>query len=496
LDCSLGAAFPDVIDSIGLAPSDPNTIYVSANGSTYVTTNHGLTWSLHNLPADGYLADIQVDPANAQTAYAVIGQFTTGGNVFKTTNGGATWTNVTGNLPNLPVFSFQLDSTTANLYYVGAEDGVYRTIDGGVTWNRLGLGMPNAQVFQLELNSTLNVLGAATHGRGAWEILSIIPSTLTYNGDTSADYHDDAHFSATLTVTSSGAPIPGMTIHFTIGTQSCDPVTNASGIASCTINVTQAPGNYTVIASFAGSGAYEPSSDSKAFIITREETTLTYTGDIVIANGGTAHLSAVLKEDGTTPIAGRTINFTLGTGVTAQTCNGGTDATGKAACNIGPVNQPLGPGTVSAKFAGDAFYLPSSDSANTILFAFLTSGGFMVGDGSAALGTRDEFWGADWSQVNALSDGPAPNSFKGFAENLSSEPPKCGITWTTGAGNSSDPPATLPTYIGVLVTPSVSKSGPNVSGRVTQIVVVSTDVGYARDPGHSGTGTVVAQFCH
>ena len=42
---------------------------------------------------------------------------------------------------------------------------------------------------------------------------------------------------------------------------------------------------------------------------------------------------------------------------------GVTDATGKAACVITPVNQPLGPGAVSDTFAGDSFYLPSSSSA-------------------------------------------------------------------------------------------------------------------------------------
>jgi hypothetical protein len=249
------------------------------------------------------------------------------------------------------------------------------------------------------------------------------------------------------------------------------------------------------MASFAGGTvggvSYLPAFDSKAFTITKEQTTLSYTGDTVIANGGAATLSAVLLEDGTTPIAGRTVTFTLGT----QTCTGVTNATGKATCVINPVNQPLGPGTVSASFAGDAFYLPSSASANTIVFAFLTSGAFVLGDQSAGAGGSQEFWGAQWSNLNSSSGGAAPDAFKGFAATLSSEPPKCGIAWTTRPGNSSVPPATIPTYMGVLVTPSVTMSGATISGSAPKIVVVKTDAGYGPDPSTPGTGTVVATFC-
>jgi photosystem II stability/assembly factor-like uncharacterized protein len=494
---SLGSAFPSTIDAIGLSASDANTIYISAFRNTYVTTNHGVTWTLHNLPVGGVVGDIQVDPGNPQLAYAVVSEFTAGGNVFKTTNGGIAWTNISGNLPNLPVWSFQADPMTADLYYVGTDTGVYSTTNGGTTWSKVGdSSLPDAQVFQIELNAALGVLGAATHGRGAWEILSSIPTTLTYTGDTTDDYHDTAHFSATLTVLATSAPIPNVIIQFTLGTQSCNGTTNASGVASCSVVLNQIPGNDTIVASFAGLGSYLPSLDSQPFTITKEQTTLSYTGDVVIANGGSAHLSGVLLEDGATPISGRAVVFTLGTGATAQTCTGITDAAGKAACVISPVNQPLGPGTVGNAFAGDAFYLPSSASASTIMFAFLTSGGFVLGDLSTEVGNRVEFWGADWGQANSLSGGAAPASFKGFGSTLSSQPPACGITWTSRPGNSSDPPDTIPSYMGVLVGPSITKSGPAISGGVTQIVVVQTDPGYAPNPGHLGTGTIVAQFCH
>jgi photosystem II stability/assembly factor-like uncharacterized protein len=364
---ALGAPFADNIDSIGLSQSDTNTIYVSANGSTFVTINHGGTWTLHNLPVGGRVADLQVDPVNSQIAFAVVSEFTGGGNVFKTTNGGTTWTSITGNLPNLPVWSFQEDPNTANLYYVGNDIGVFKTTDGGANWSRFGAGLPDAQVFQISLNSSLSVLGAATHGRGAWEILTTTttgtPTTLTYTGATAQDFDDVANLSASL-VAGTG-PVSGQTITFTLGAQSCTGVTNPSGVAACSITLTQTPGPYTVTATFAGGGGFNASSATAAFTITREEDTLSYTGDTVGSNGNPAHMSAVLLEDGNAavPIGGRTVSFTVGTGGSAQSCTGVTNASGIAACTI-TLNQPSGAQPIAVNFAGDAFYLPSSASSS------------------------------------------------------------------------------------------------------------------------------------
>ena len=324
-------------------------------------------------------------------------------------------------------------------------------------------------------------------------VVTSTPTTLTYTGATTGDYHDDVTLSGVLTLSGTSAGVANQTITFTIGAQSCTGITDATGAASCNLTLNQVPGPYTVTATFAGAGLFQPSSSSAPFTITKEETTLSYTGDTIIANNTTAHLSGVLLEDGTVPIAGRTVVFTLGTGATAQSCSGVTDGAGVAACDIFPVNQPSGPGVVTATFAGDAFYLPSSASATTIIFAFLDHGSFVVGDETDTGSV--EFWGHSWSRDNVLSGGPAPDSFKGFASAISTNPPACGDTWTSRPGNSSGPPDTIPPYMGVVVSSSIGQSGSTISGDVPDIVVVRTNPGYRRDPGHPGTGTVVAVYC-
>jgi hypothetical protein len=185
------------VDAIGLAPSDLSTVYAATGGSfastsqIFVTLNHGTSWTERDLPVTGRVSDLQVDPANAQIAYATINRFNgTNGQVYKTVNGGATWTNVTGNLPAIPAWSLQIDST-GNRLFVGADDGVYMTMNGGTTWSRFGAGLPNAQVFQIELNAALNILTAATHGRSAWQISTsaAVPATVNhdFNGDVKPD---------------------------------------------------------------------------------------------------------------------------------------------------------------------------------------------------------------------------------------------------------------------------------------------------------------------
>jgi CSLREA domain-containing protein len=126
----------------------------------------------------------------------------------------------------------------------------------------------------------------------------------------------------------------------------------------------------------------------------------------------------------------------------------------------------------------------------------LVSGAFLIGDLDAAVGEHVTFWGAQWSKQNSLSGGSAPPSFKGFASHTPGEPPKCGDTWTTEPGNSSNPPSSVPSSMAVIVSSSIEKSGSTIAGNTRKVVIVRTDSGYAPDPGHPGTGTVVSEVCH
>jgi hypothetical protein len=336
---------------------------------------------------------------------------------------------------------------------------------------------------------------------------------LVYSGGTTSNYHDVFTARATLTDPVEATPVAGKAISFELGSgDTCSATTDFSGVASCSITPTQAAGSYTVTASFGPDTDYVNASTSAPFTITKEETTLAYTGPTVILAGSSgATLSAQLVEDGANdndgdggsvaPVpSGQTITFTLG----GQSCSGLTNAGGVASCTIASVSSStLGSNTISTVFAGDAYYVPSSDSDPVIVFAFPSRGAFVLGNstvGAATATTSVNWWSATWSQLDVLTGGVAPSSFKGFAGNVTTLPTTspanvCGTTFKTAPGNSGPPTADMPSYMGVVVAGSVTKAGSTISGVWNKIVVVQTDAGYAPNPGHPGAGTIVATFC-
>jgi hypothetical protein len=322
-----------------------------------------------------------------------------------------------------------------------------------------------------------------------------LDTTLTYTGATTSDFNDAATVSANLK-DSNNNPVPNETVTFTLnGTETCNGTTNTSGDASCPITPGEAAGSYTLTAVFAGDSHFKASNASTTFVVTKEETTTTVTGSNLFANGMPATLSGVLLEDDVTAISGRMLTLTLGSGITAQSCMGTTDGTGQATCPITSVNQPLGPGTETASFAGDAFYLPSSQTVSTINFQYTAGGSFVLGDKAvgpigSAIGKSVTFWGAQWPKVNGLSGGDAPSSFKGFANHPTL--PSVGVSWTTGPGDSPPPAGSVPAYTAMIVASSVTKSGSTIGGNDVHIVIVQVNPGYAPNPSSTGTGTIVA----
>jgi hypothetical protein len=174
-----------VVDSIAVAPDDPETIYVSvfnrANGdhNLFVTTDNGINWTDITPPgATGQFRGIAVDPTDSEHAWVTANGNFTGGtdHVFETTDGGATWDDISGNLPDSPADSVIYFQPT-DMLFVGTDVGVYATTAsdtaGPLTdWTRFGGGLPNAQSVSLEAAdiNTQNILAVGTHGRGMWEI--------------------------------------------------------------------------------------------------------------------------------------------------------------------------------------------------------------------------------------------------------------------------------------------------------------------------------------
>jgi hypothetical protein len=203
---------------------------------------------------------------------------------------------------------------------------------------------------------------------------------ITYTGPDTSDYHDPFTASARLVDPDGSGVTARRQVRIELGTgDHCTGETDSDGAVSCEITPTQVAGSHTIVASFAGDDFYLPSSDSKPFTITKQQTFLTYDGPTQVANDFPATMRGTLTEEEAAgaPVQGRTVTFTLGSGASAQTCNGTTDAAGKAQCTIASVSQPGSATSLTARaaFAGDAYYLPS-DGSGTVKLLYYTGRAF------------------------------------------------------------------------------------------------------------------------
>ena len=120
---------------------------------------------------------------------------------------------------------------------------------------------------------------------------------------------------------------------------------------------------------------------------------------------------------------------------------------------------------------------------------------FVIGDGAPhGIGATVNFWGAQWWKNNPLS-GMVDNgvgAFKGYATSADNA---CKGSWASRPGNSSMPPTTIASRIGVIVTSSVTRDGKNISGNIRKILLVDPGAGYGPNPGSAGSGVVAAIVC-
>ena len=147
-----------------------------------ISTNSGGSWHQLALPPEvpnRYIEALAIDPADATGKTVYVGfsgfsrKWTEGpgagyGHLWKTTNGGATWLDISGNLPDIPVNDVILNNGRIVL---ATDLGVVVSANGGASWSRLGGNLPYTTVMDLTLGPD-GLVYAATHGRGIWSVLA------------------------------------------------------------------------------------------------------------------------------------------------------------------------------------------------------------------------------------------------------------------------------------------------------------------------------------
>jgi photosystem II stability/assembly factor-like uncharacterized protein len=158
------------IMAIGVAPSDTLSLYVgSSDGRLSYTRDMGATWTTTTAVSGQPISDIAVDPREARTAIVTQSGFTASNKVWRTTDGGATWTNLTFDLPNIPVLAVVLEPASRDIT-IGTDLGVFTLRNGATSWTPVVNGLPNVAVYDLVFDAPRSRLIAATHGRGMFSL--------------------------------------------------------------------------------------------------------------------------------------------------------------------------------------------------------------------------------------------------------------------------------------------------------------------------------------
>ena len=160
-----GTTITTTLADLAVAPSDPNYIYASNGSVLYVTTDDGSTWSTRTAPST--INDIAVDPTNPSKIWIACNSTTN--RVLVSTDAGATFTNVSANLPAIVARAVIVDENTPRGIYVGMNIGVFYKKETDANWTDYSANLPLVAINELEIQKSSNKLRVATYGRSIWE---------------------------------------------------------------------------------------------------------------------------------------------------------------------------------------------------------------------------------------------------------------------------------------------------------------------------------------
>lgn len=139
----------------------------------WYTNNYGLTWV--EVSGDNSVfeednirfTDLEIDDYNPSLMFFTVGGVLAGNKVFRSTNKGDSWENISYNLPNLPVNNIEYDNNR-KILFIGTDVGVYYLDESNNQWVEYGLGLPEGIVTSLHIDDFHNQLFVSLFGNGVW----------------------------------------------------------------------------------------------------------------------------------------------------------------------------------------------------------------------------------------------------------------------------------------------------------------------------------------
>lgn len=153
---------------ISIAPSDTNYIYYVVNNDLYKTANGGTNWE-RIYSASKIITSVTVSPNNPNLIWFTLSGYSENDKVMM--YDGTNFTNLSGNLPNVPVNTIVYQKGTKDRLYIGTDIGIFYSENKSNIWDNINSNLPNLIISELEIfyGSEVPKLRAATYGRGVWE---------------------------------------------------------------------------------------------------------------------------------------------------------------------------------------------------------------------------------------------------------------------------------------------------------------------------------------
>lgn len=173
-DGDVGSSY-HTVTTIAVSPLDPEIIIAGTDdGNVHVSPNGGNSWNdiTPGLP-DRWITRVAADPFDPSIIYATVSGFRwdeTAPHVFKSNNLGLTWTDISSNLPEIPMNSIILDPSIPNRIFVGSDAGIFYSDNGGDIWTSISEGIPNVPITDMKIHNETRTLVIGTYGCSAYKI--------------------------------------------------------------------------------------------------------------------------------------------------------------------------------------------------------------------------------------------------------------------------------------------------------------------------------------
>jgi photosystem II stability/assembly factor-like uncharacterized protein len=162
------------LTTIAVAPTNSDVIYVGTDdGYVWVSPDYGNSWK--NISSDlpfRWVTRVAVDPKDENMVYATFSGLRWADpepRVFRSSDMGDSWTNISSNLPDAPVNAFEIDRNNSNILYLGNDVGAFISYNAGASWEVLDENLPIVVVNDMKIHPTENYLAIGTHGRGIYK---------------------------------------------------------------------------------------------------------------------------------------------------------------------------------------------------------------------------------------------------------------------------------------------------------------------------------------